>query len=132
MLEYTSDLSTIGGRMRYYRLLNGLSQEELSHKSGIDRTTIIRYENNQLNHSLELCYKIAKTIGIDPNFIYDEYLAFISSSFGNKIKNIRKKNKLTQHAFGAIIGVHRKTITRWEKEQLSPTRENYLSICKFM
>ena len=45
------------------------TQEELSNLTGIDRTTIIRYENNQLLHSLELCTKIADALCINPFLI---------------------------------------------------------------
>jgi DNA-binding XRE family transcriptional regulator len=132
ILKGTSDLSTVGGRIQYYRLLNGLYQEDVANRSGIDRTTIIRYENNQLVPSLELCNQIAATIGIDPYLIYDEYLTFIASNFGNKIELARKKYSLTQKQFGHSIGVHRKSIVRWEKQRAYPSRENYTLIKNYL
>lgn len=132
MLKFMSDLSTVGGRIRYYRLLNGLFQEDLCHGTGIDRTTIIRYENNQLIHSLDLCNKIAAAIGIEPSLLFDEYLSFISSDYGHKIKKARRISKLTQKELGQAIGVHRKTIVRWENERAYPTRENYEILKEFL
>ncbi|WP_141131273.1 helix-turn-helix domain-containing protein [Anaerovirgula multivorans] len=120
------DSSTVGGKIKYYRLLNGLLQEDLCFKSGLNRTTIIRYENDQVIHSLEICNKIAEALEIDPFLLYDEYLAFIASDYGLKIRRFRNKNNLTQIDLGQALGVHKKTISRWEKEKIYPTRENYL------
>jgi len=132
MLKSKSDLSTVGGKIKYYRSLNGLLQKELSDISGIDRATILRYENNQVIHFLDICNKIAEIIGIDPFLIYDEYLSFIAGSFGSKIKLLRKSIKLTQVEFGQALGVHKKTIERWENEMACPTRENYILIKEYL
>jgi transcriptional regulator with XRE-family HTH domain len=132
MLKTVSDFNTVGGRIKYYRLTNNLSQEEVAAKAGLDICTIIRYENNQRDHSLETCNKIAQAVGIKPGLLYDDYLNFITSDYGSKVKETRKKLKLTQQKFGKCIGVHRKTILRWEKEKEYPTRENYLLLAKYL
>ena len=90
--------------------------------------TVKRYENNYSLHSLEICNKIAKAIKIDPALLYDDYLAFIASNYGYRIRSERKKSELTQEQFGKFIGVHRKTILRWEKEILCPSRKHYFSL----
>ncbi|MGF7060783.1 helix-turn-helix domain-containing protein [Brassicibacter mesophilus] len=120
-----SDLTTVGGRIRFYRLSHGLLQEEVAAIAGTDVCTIKRYENNQCKHSLDICNKITKAIRVDPSLLYDDYLAFIASEYGYKIKSIRKKLNLTQELFSKLMGVHRKTILRWEKETLCPSREHY-------
>ncbi len=74
---------------------------------------------------MELCNRIAQAIGIIPSLLYDEYLAFIASNYGQKIKQLRKFIEFTQNELGQAIRVHRKTIARWEKKQAYPTRENY-------
>lgn len=131
MLATTSDLSTIGGRIRYYRIANNLSQEDVATKADIDACTIKRYENNQVLHSLETCNKIADAIGVNPLLIYDEYLIFISSDYGKLIRSTRKNLNLTQSQFSTLMGVHRKTITRWEKKISWPSRKFYSYLIKF-
>ena len=132
MLKSKSDLTTVGGKIKYYRLLKGLLQKELSDISGIDRTTILRYENNQVIHSLDICNKIAEALDINPTLIYDEYLEFIASDFSSEIKVARKSRKLTQDEFGQTLCVHRKTVVRWENRTDYPTRENYLLIKEYL
>ena len=128
MLQGISDLSSIGSRIKYYRLLNNLSQEELAVKSSIDRATIIRYENNSVNHSIDIIDKISKSLKIVPSIIYDDYFKFISNNYGDKIKQIRRKLNLTQKEFGEILNVNRKTISRWEKKESFPARQNYMKL----
>ncbi len=130
-MKGNSDLSTIGSRIKYYRLLNNFTQEELADRSGLDRSTIIRYENNLVDHSIDILDKICKVFKIEPFTLYDDYLKFISSDYGNIIKKLRNNLGVTQKEFGEILGVHRKTVARWEKEQLYPTRENYFKLVKF-
>lgn len=125
MLKGASDLSTIGSCIKYYRLINNLTQEELADKSGLDRATVIRYENNLVGHSIDILNKIAAVLKIKPSILYDDYLNFISGNYGNKIMNLRMNLGLTQKELGEILGVHRKTISRWEREETIPSRQNY-------
>jgi transcriptional regulator with XRE-family HTH domain len=43
-LPIVIDTSTLGGRIRYYRYLNGISQEELAKRFGLNETTVFHYE----------------------------------------------------------------------------------------
>lgn len=126
MLKGISDLSSVGSRIKYYRLLNNLTQEDLSILSGLDRCTINRYENALVSHSLDLINKVSIALKINPLIIYDDYLEFISNDFGSKIKHIRKE--LTQQEFSKILNVHKYTIARWESETIAPTRYNFNKI----
>ncbi|WP_132242899.1 helix-turn-helix transcriptional regulator [Marinisporobacter balticus] len=127
-----SDLNSIGGRIKYYRLVHGFSQEKISTKATIDVCTLKRYENNQVIHSLDICNKIATVLNIDPFLIYDDYLSFIACDYGNKIKIARNKMKLTQKDLGDLLSVHRKTVTRWEKEITFPLREHFKKFKKYL
>ncbi len=128
MLKGVSDLSTIGSSIKYYRLLNNFTQEELAAKSGLDRATIIRYENDLVEHSLDVIDIISKALKIKPTIIYDDYLSFIGSDYGSKIRNLRMSLGLSQKELANFLGVHRKTISRWEKEESFPARQNYMKL----
>ena len=130
LLKGISDLSTIGSRIKYYRLLNNLTQEELAVKSNLDRSTIIRYENNLVDHSMDIINKICMALKVKPSIIYDDYFNFINNNYGNKVKSLRINLGVNQKELGEILGVHRKTISRWEKEESFPARENYIKLIK--
>lgn len=125
ILRATSDLSTVGSRIRYYRLLNNLTQDELATRSALDRSTIIRYENDLVEHSIDIVDRISETLKIIPSIIYDDYLKFISSDYDNKIKYIRMRLGLNQKELGEIIGVNQATISNWERSLSMPSRESF-------
>lgn len=49
-------------RLKQYRLLKGLSQEQLATKVGVRRETIIRLEKAQYNPSLKLAIDISRAV----------------------------------------------------------------------
>lgn len=61
-------------KIKVYRAINDLTQEQLSEKLGITRQTVIALEKNKYAPSLELAYKIAKLfkVTIEEVFIYEE------------------------------------------------------------
>jgi DNA-binding XRE family transcriptional regulator len=46
-VPFEVDDSTLGGKIKLYRYLNGLSQEVLAIKLNIDQSTVYHYENNK-------------------------------------------------------------------------------------
>ncbi|HEX3029694.1 MAG TPA: helix-turn-helix transcriptional regulator, partial [Clostridia bacterium] len=119
-------MSTIGDRIKHYRLMKGLKQKDIYEKIGIDKSTYIRYESKAVaGLELELCNKICNAIGIEPELVYDEYLSFIASDYGTTIRDFREKHKLTHKKFGTLIGIHPKVTGRWEKGKSKPTRASY-------
>ena len=60
-------------RIKVYRAIHGLTQEELAKKVGVTRQTIIAIEAGKYSPSLELAFKIARALNakIEDVFIYD-------------------------------------------------------------
>lgn len=57
--------STIGKRMKSYRVLKGWSQNQMSKRSGVPRPTIVSVENGtQASISIENAMKLADALGI--------------------------------------------------------------------
>jgi len=50
-IPFEVDTSTLGGEIKLYRYLHGLSQEELALKLNINQSTVFHYENNKHNPS---------------------------------------------------------------------------------
>ncbi|RLF93033.1 transcriptional regulator [Thermococci archaeon] len=61
-------------RLKVYRAMYNLSQEELARKLGVTRQTIIAIEKGKYDPSLKLAFKIAKffNVKIEDIFIYEE------------------------------------------------------------
>ncbi len=60
--------------LKKYRMLKGLTQEELAEKVGVRRETIIRLEAGKYNPSLKLGIDISKVVeaAIEDIFIFEE------------------------------------------------------------
>ncbi|MEG1829844.1 MAG: helix-turn-helix transcriptional regulator [Cellulosilyticaceae bacterium] len=115
---------TVGGKVTYHRVAKDLLQRELAKLCNLDRATIIRLENNQVQPSLYILKTIALVLEIDVALLLDDYFKFLLE-YDTTIKCLRKDLKLTQLQLGAILKVHRKTICRWENRSIKPTRDNY-------
>ncbi|HMT10031.1 MAG TPA: helix-turn-helix transcriptional regulator [Ignavibacteria bacterium] len=67
--EYTINerktLKTIGERIRYHRLKQNISQEELSYQSSLDRAFVGRVERGENNISILSLLKISQVLGIE-------------------------------------------------------------------
>ena len=59
-----ADTSTVGSRLREQRLAEGLTQSQLSDRSGIPKPTLSRYENDHVLPSLVTLRKIARALGV--------------------------------------------------------------------
>lgn len=55
-----------GKKLREFRLAKSLSQEKFALLAGVDRTYVSDCENGGRNTSLELIYKFAKALEIEP------------------------------------------------------------------
>jgi len=53
--------------LRRYRAERGLSQEELAHRAGIDRTYISSLERQQYGASIDVVESLAKVLGVAPH-----------------------------------------------------------------
>ena len=60
----TEKYKTIAERMKFYRKLRGMTQEELSNACGIDYSQIRRYEAGQRNPKFEQLQNIASALGV--------------------------------------------------------------------
>lgn len=52
------------------------------------------------------------------------------TNIGNRIKEIRVENKLTQKQMGAILSVSQDTVSLWETGKSLPTAEFLISMAK--
>ncbi|MCC5613095.1 helix-turn-helix domain-containing protein [Nostoc sp. CHAB 5834] len=64
-------LNQFGARLRQVRLQNGLTQEELAARSGIEFSQIGRIERGVINTSLSTVFVLAKTLQVDIRVLFD-------------------------------------------------------------
>ena len=52
--------------LRRLRVERGLNQEELAHRTGIDRTYVSHLERLRYNPTLDMVERLASSLGVDP------------------------------------------------------------------
>ena len=63
-------MTSPGERIKYLRLLNSMSQEELGKRVGVQRAAINKYEKGSVtNIPISTIEKIAKVFDVSPNYI---------------------------------------------------------------
>lgn len=60
-----------GARMRVFRVKSGLSQEQLAHVAGLDRTYVGSVERGERNVALDNIWKLADALKISPKELFD-------------------------------------------------------------
>ncbi len=69
-------------KLKVYRAMHDLTQEDLAKEIGITRQTIIAIEKGDYNPSLELAFKIARyfEVSIEDIFVYGQNLRSIEEN----------------------------------------------------
>jgi len=121
----TGNLESVADKLRYARLTAGIHQDALAREVGIDRITLLRYENGRIaeeNMEVEWLIKIAIACGIDKYFCCSTYHIFIIEGADKQIKQYRQEMGLTQKQLAAKLGVAITTVKRWEQKKNKPPK----------
>ncbi len=70
-------MGKIDNKIKVYRAMRDMTQEELARRAGVTRQTIIAIEKNKYVPSLELAFRISRIFGesIENVFSFDETFA---------------------------------------------------------
>ncbi len=125
------EMECINDKIRYYRLKNGLKQDEVAESIGIDRTTYINYERKDRIYPKELMIEMSKVYNVDVNLLLDDYHKFIYFGQGKNIKKIRRELRLNQNELASALGVSLIVIKRAEQERVRFLKKNYLKLIDY-
>lgn len=84
----TSFYKKLGGQIRHYRTLSGLSLEELGKRIGVGKSTVRKYEVGLIKVSHHRLEQISNALGIDVSLLYEKEL-------GNEIVEIPVYNYIS-------------------------------------
>lgn len=70
--EYLDRYRTLGLNIAYFRRKKGYTQEQLAEKVGVDRSRISKTEIAWVGTSLDIVYKIADALEIEPYKLFVE------------------------------------------------------------
>ena len=121
----TGVFESVADKLRYARLSVGIHQDALAEGVGINRHTLLRYENGQVseeNMEIEWLIKIALACGMDKHFCCSPYHMFIMEDASEQIKRHRKEMGLTQKQLAARLGIWDTTVKGWEQKRNKPPK----------
>ncbi len=77
--------------IKHLRTAKGISQQGLADKIGIDRSTISRIENNEIDTTVDNAIKIAEALNITLLDLLNKDLT-IQNEYDDKVKELETKN----------------------------------------
>lgn len=106
----------INERIKDLRIQKGLSQDELALKMGYrTRSSINKIEKGLNIVPLKKLEKLAKILGTTTDYLINGNIYKHDMTLGDRIKKLRKQNKLSQEALANLIGVNVQNVYRYEK-----------------
>lgn len=106
-----------------------LTQQEISDKLGISRTSYTRYELGEREPDNTTLVKIANFFNVSVDYLLgnvngrDSSVDDRPSSFGDNLKKIRNLKKLSQAELSQLLNVSQQTVGSWEVNRTTPTPE---------
>ena len=97
--------------------------DTLAELVGLSRYSIMGYENGQTEPLLDDLKNIATVLEIEADKLFDDYYRFLDYPYSKKIKQIRTEHGLLQRELGAMLGINRRAVERWEHGKNKVTRE---------
>lgn len=106
-------------RLKELRQKNNLTLEKLGQKVNIPKNTLSRYESGKREPKIETWKKLADYFNVSTSYL----MGLNSNSFGNRIKELRIKNGLSQGDLAKVTGLTRQAISNYENNERTPNNE---------
>lgn len=110
----------IGSKIREFRKNEGISARELAEKVGLKSAqAILQYERDEREPSFETLEKISNALNVKLGDLMEDNknskpTREWTKTAGNTLKNLRKKQELSQLELGNIVGATEKHIQNLE------------------
>ncbi len=117
--------ATVAERIRFYRTKRHVNGDTLAERIGMSRHAIMDYEGGKVEPLLEDLKKMADVLGIEADKLFDDYYRFLDAPYSERIKQMRAEHGLTQKELGAMLGVGRRAVERWEHGKHRVARETW-------
>jgi transcriptional regulator with XRE-family HTH domain len=113
--KYPDFLRTWGDYIKARRLDLKLTKRQLSFKLNVDDVTIYLWERNKVRPSLAQIPKIIEFLGRDP-------FQKKSENLGDKIREYRRSNGLSQKKLAERLEIDQTTLAGWERGERRPSK----------
>lgn len=126
MLRLPTKGLSLGSQIKYYRVLKGMTQEELGEAIGMTKHAIRHIENGEMRLlKLSLLDKLVSCLDIEDKIQYDDYIQFIKNNPATQMKAYRKKKNITMYELSKLLNIDYTTVKRWEGGKSVLSRESF-------
>jgi DNA-binding XRE family transcriptional regulator len=110
---YPDRPETLGDHLRKRRLDLGISQRELAERIGVSKWCVENWERNRVQPSRTLARELRGFLGIE--------VPAHPTPLAGRLMELRRSRNLTHAQVAGLLGVHRRTVIRWEMGKANPT-----------
>lgn len=112
-------LTTTADKLRYYRHVRGLEQQEVAAYVTLHRGTYAGYETSGVRdyYPLDKLSALAELFEVPLDYLLDDYNRFLYE--GQRIKQVRALKGMTQKEYAKYLGVPFGTLQQWEQDRVS-------------
>ncbi|MDD5658225.1 MAG: helix-turn-helix transcriptional regulator [Elusimicrobia bacterium] len=121
----TPENTPLGGRLRFLRKRQGLTQAGLSRRTGISPATICKLERGGETAHPEIVGKLLAYFGRDAAEAFPESKDAVDElipvkDFGSWLRNFRVRKGLQQVELAKLLGMSKASVSAYEQNQTRP------------
>jgi transcriptional regulator with XRE-family HTH domain len=114
--------NTIAENLIRLRMLNNLTQRDLSLATNIGKSNISKYERGELFPTKEYSIKLASFFDVRSKYFYDPYLESIDN-FQQYLSTLLNKNiHISKNKLCKLLGISKRTLYRYYYQNDIPSR----------
>ncbi len=110
-------MSTFSSNLKFLREEKKLSQNKLAELTGVNQTTIARWENEEISPSLDNIYDLANALQVNIATLTDENLLNSKQLSQTEVLFDKTKDILSDDDRATIEFIMKKTIDNYEKNK---------------
>lgn len=121
------NLETTADKLRYYRHVRGLEQQEVAVYVGLRRGTYAGYETSGARdyYPLDKLSALAELFGVPLGYLLDDYNTFLYKGQGRQVRALRESMGLSRREFADKFGVWITTVRDWETDSVRMTKQTW-------
>jgi len=123
----------LGRKLSQIRAERNLSRAAVTARIGVTPTALAKWEKGLSDITISDAIKLCSVLKVEPDALCDRSLQdsfFPESTVGQRIGFARSAAYLKQETLGALIGVTRSTISKWENGLMTPRISEICEIAK--
>lgn len=120
-------LETTADKLRYYRHVHGLEQQEVAVYIGLYRGTYAGYETPGTRdyYPVDKLTTLAELFNVPLEYLLDDYNRFLYKGQGRQVQALRERMGLSRREFADRLDVWPSTVRDWETDSVRMTKQTW-------